>query len=179
MPYFVLRQLPVSAPKVYGGTVPWSEELWVSWLFPRVLELVYTAYDLAPLARDCGYDGAPFVWDHERQLEIRCELDAAFFHLYLLANLDGTWKLAQAVDGAMRDETKQELAALVAHFPTPRDAVSFILDQFPIVKKKEEAAHATYRTKDRILEIYDAMLAAARSGVPHETSLDPAPGRTR
>ena len=46
------------------------------------------------------------------------------------------------------------------HFPAPRDAVAYILDQFPIVRRKDEAAFGRYRTKDRILEIYDAMLVA-------------------
>jgi len=53
------------------------------WLLPRVLELVYTSHDLAPFASDCGYDGPPFPWDEERRFQLRCELDAAFFHLYL------------------------------------------------------------------------------------------------
>ncbi len=50
---------------------------------PRVLELTYTAWDLAPFARDLGYDGPPFRYDPERRFHLRCELDAAFFILYL------------------------------------------------------------------------------------------------
>lgn len=52
------------------------------WIASRVLELTYTAYDLKPFALDCGYDGPPFKWDEERRFLIRCELDAAYFHLY-------------------------------------------------------------------------------------------------
>ena len=59
--------------------------------------------------------------------------------------------------------------------PLPRHAVAYILDQFPIVRQKDEAAHGRYRTKERILEIYDAMLAAQRSGKPYQTRLDPPP----
>jgi hypothetical protein len=33
-------------------------------------------------AEDLGYDGPPFRWDAERRFLLRCELDAAFFHLY-------------------------------------------------------------------------------------------------
>jgi hypothetical protein len=178
--YFYLKQFPFIAPSALAAPTSFSGSDAVSeWLLPRVLELVYTAHDLAPLARDCGYVGTPFAWDDERRFEIRCELDAAFFHLYLPATLDGRWKPAQAADGAVRDETEQELAALVAHFSTPRDAVSFILDQFPIVKKKDEAAHGRYRTQERILEIYDAMQAAAASGKPYTTRLHPPPGERR
>ena len=60
------------------------------WLLSRVLELTYTSRDLASLGHDCGYDGPPFPWDAERRFEIRCELDAAFFHLYLPCEPDGS-----------------------------------------------------------------------------------------
>jgi len=43
---------------------------------------------LAPFARDVGYDGPPFHWDPERRFLLRCELDAAFFHLYGLSRDD-------------------------------------------------------------------------------------------
>ena len=55
---------------------------------PRVLELVYTAWDMEPFARDHGYDGPPFRWDPERRALLRAELDAAFFHLYGLERDD-------------------------------------------------------------------------------------------
>lgn len=42
----------------------------------------YTAWVLEAFAKDCGYDGPPFRWDEERRFLLRCELDAAYFHLY-------------------------------------------------------------------------------------------------
>jgi len=36
-----------------------------------------------------------------------------------------------------------------------RDDVAYIMDTFPIVRRKDEAMHGTYRTKEAILEIYD------------------------
>lgn len=36
------------------------DSLIADWMFPRVLELTYTAWDLQPFAQDCGYEGAPF-----------------------------------------------------------------------------------------------------------------------
>jgi hypothetical protein len=48
----------------------------------RVLELTYTAVDMAGLAADLGYRGAPFRWDAKRRRHLRAELDAACFHLY-------------------------------------------------------------------------------------------------
>ena len=169
--YFVMRQLPVVTPETFCGPCSWSAKLVLSeWLAPRLLELTYTAHDLAPLATDCGDDDPPFLWDDDRRFEIRCELDAAFFHLYLPAENDGQWRPAEA-------ETAKQLETLKTHFPTPRHAVGFILDQFPLVRQKDEKAHGRYRTKERILEIHDAMLAAQRSGKPYHSTLDPPPGQ--
>jgi hypothetical protein len=170
MKYNVFRQLAVLPPSVHEMSPSWDTTIsLVDWLVPRVFELVYTAYDLASLARDCGYDGPPFPWDDARRFEIRCELDAAFFHLYLPCEPDGSWRKAEG-------ETPEQLAALKHHFSQPRDAVAYILDQFPIVRQKNEQAHGSYRTKERILGIYDAMLAAQRSGRPYQTTLNPPPG---
>ena len=38
-----------------------------------------------------------------------------------------------------------------------RDDVDYIMDTFPIVKRKDIATHGTYRTKDAILAIYDEL----------------------
>jgi hypothetical protein len=63
--------------------------------------------------------------------------------------------------------------------PSPRRAVVSILDQSPIVRQKDEQAHGCYRTKERIFEIYDAMLATQCSGKPYQTRLDPSPADAR
>ncbi len=51
-------------------------------ILPRALELSYTSTQIRSFARALGYDAPPFRWDEERRFLIRCELDAAFFHLY-------------------------------------------------------------------------------------------------
>jgi hypothetical protein len=68
---------PAKIPKLFRG-----------WLIAAVLELTYTAYDLRSFAEDCGYHGEPFRWDEERRFLLRCELDAAYFHLYGIARDD-------------------------------------------------------------------------------------------
>jgi hypothetical protein len=168
--YFLVYQFVCIDPSVESDAICAKD------INARIIELTYTAWDLQPFARDCGYDGPPFRWDEERRFEIRCELDAAFFHLYLPATDQGTWKLALIAEGAVRDETEEELAALKTHFATPRDAVAYIMDTFPIVRSKDEKQHGRYRTKDRILEIYDAMAESQRTGQPYQTSLNPPPG---
>ena len=59
--------------------------------FPRVLEL-YAAWDLKAFAED-GDEGPPFLWKRERRFQLRCEIDAAFFHLYGLSRDDAAWIL--------------------------------------------------------------------------------------
>lgn len=91
---FLLKQFPVLAPSEYAKSCHWAPEQTMSeWIVPRVLELVYTAADLKPLAEDCGYVGDPFVWDEGRRFQLRCELDAAFFHLYGLSEADAAYIL--------------------------------------------------------------------------------------
>ncbi len=48
----------------------------------EVLALSYTSHDLAPFARDQGYEGQPFVWGSEDRLRRRARLDAVFMLLY-------------------------------------------------------------------------------------------------
>jgi hypothetical protein len=70
----LMQQLPLPTPELLADHLPW--------LLPRVLELTYTAHDLAPFAVDLGYAGPPFRWDPDRRFLLRAELDAAFFHVY-------------------------------------------------------------------------------------------------
>ncbi len=118
---------------------------------------------MAPFSKDLWPegDGAVFRYDPERRFEIRCELDAAFFHLYL--GTADEWK---------RSASPELLRAL----PTPRDAVAYIMDTFPIVKRKDEEAHGHYRTKDRILALYDTLTNCLATGEPFTSTLNPPPG---
>jgi hypothetical protein len=173
--YFTMRQLPVLPPDVYEAQAPWApDSLLGSWLLPRVLELTYTAWDLQPFANDCGWPGPPFRWDEERRVLLRCELDAAFFHLYLGGSSE--WGVGIRGDAEPAEPLIPTGHSLLASFPTPRDAVAYILDTFPIVRRKDEAKYdGDYRTKRVILEIYDAMQEAMRTGEPYQTRLDPPP----
>jgi hypothetical protein len=176
---FVLQQLPVISPATFLKPNPWyrQNQTHEDSVLIEVLELVYTAWDLEPFAQDCGFGGSPFRWNEERRVLLRCELDAAFFHLYLPAEADGSWRMARRSDGCPYDETPEQLAELKRHFPTPRDAVAYIMDTFPIVNRKdEEKYNGDYRTKRVILEIYDAMQKSIRTGQPYQTRLDPPPG---
>ena len=73
----------------------------------------------------------------------------------------------------MANESDAELAALTKAYPTPRHAVDYIMDTFPIVKRKDEAAHGEYRTKQTILQMYDAMQEAISTGKAYESQVTP------
>jgi hypothetical protein len=73
-----------------------------------------------------------------------------------------------------------ELDAAFFHwYGINRDDVDYIMNTFPIVRRKDEAAHGEYRTKRVILEIYDEMALAARTGAAFRTRLDPPPADPR
>lgn len=142
----IICQLPMIPSVGYAETHRWLGSQPLSeWVGERSLELTYTAWDLQLFAQDCGYNGAPFKWDEERRFLLRCELDAAYFHLYGIE----------------------------------RDDVDYIMETFPIVKRKDEAKYGEYRTKRVILEIYDEMKAAMESGKAYKTRLDPPPADER
>ena len=97
-----------------------------------VLELTYTAHDMAPFARDMGYvdeDGdvkPPFQWNEDRRLHLRAKLDAVFFHLYGV---------------------------------TDRDDVRYIYSTFPIVERQEIEAYGSYRSRELCLGYMNALTA--------------------
>jgi hypothetical protein len=75
---------------------------------------------------------------------------------------------------------RAELDAAFFHlYGISHDDTDYILDTFPIVRKNDEKAHGEYRTKRVILEIYDAMAEASRTGRPYQTRLDPPPADPR
>ena len=142
--YFVLKQLPVCLPNTLRDISLWQMEQGTleNWIAQRTIELVYSSWELSSLAHSLGYDGPPFRWDDGRHFLLRCEVDAAFFHVYGIA----------------------------------RDDVDYIMETFPIVKRNDEEKYGDYRTKCVILEIYDAMTEAIRTGQLYRTRLDPLPG---
>ncbi|MGQ5603569.1 Eco57I restriction-modification methylase domain-containing protein [Streptomyces sp. EKS3.2] len=139
--FFTIYQLPVPTPSQFSQHD--------AFLTARILELTYTAHDMAPFANDMGDTGSPFYWDEIRRTVIRAELDAFFFHFYGISRSD----------------------------------VNYILDTFPITKRKDEAKYGTYRTKDLILAEYDRMAAAGLTlenplvdGENYTSTLTPPPG---
>ena len=92
MNWYIVEQLPVIAPHGYDrrfGNMA-ARDL----VRDHVLRLTYTAHDMAPFARDLGYDCAPFMWDEEERRHLRARLDALYFHLYGLSRDDAYYILS-------------------------------------------------------------------------------------
>ncbi|MBD0023805.1 hypothetical protein GII33_21175 [Gordonia pseudamarae] len=70
-------------------------------------------------------------------------------------------------DEDRRSYIRAELdAAFFRLYGIERDDVDYIMDTFPIVKRKDEAEHGEYHTKRLILEVYDRM-----SDLPEQRSV--------
>jgi hypothetical protein len=128
---YIIEQIPVVPPDRYQQ-VRFGTKTAGDIVREAVLELTYTAHDMAPFAKDMGYvDDAgevrpPFVWDEERRLRLRAKLDAVYFHLYGV---------------------------------TDRDDVRYIYSTFPIVEREETAAHGRYLSRDFCLAYMSALAA--------------------
>jgi hypothetical protein len=130
--WYIAEQLPVVPPQRFD-VVRFGSKTAGEIIREAVLELTYTANDMAPLARDMGYvdaDGnvkTPFPWDEERRQKLRAKLDAVFFHLYGI---------------------------------TDRDDVRYIYSTFPIVERQEKDAHGgRYRSCELCLAYMNALAA--------------------
>jgi hypothetical protein len=74
---------------------------------------------------------------------------------------------------------RAELDAAYFHlYGLERDEVEHVMDSFDALRRREEKPQnfGEFRTKRLILERYDAMTEAARTGVPYQTVLYPPPG---
>jgi hypothetical protein len=129
--WFIVEQLPVVPLDNYDA-VSFGPKTAGEIVREAVLELTYTAHDMAPFARDMGYVDKsgeiepPFLWDEERRLNLRAKLDAIFFHLYGI---------------------------------TDRDDVRYIYSTFPIVERQETEAYGNYRSCDLCLAFMSALAA--------------------
>lgn len=83
-------------------------------------------------------------------------------------------------DPERRALLRAELDAAFFHlYGLSREDTDYVLETFPIVRKNDVKAHGEYRTKRLILDAYDHMALAARSGRAYQTLLDPPPADPR
>jgi hypothetical protein len=126
--FFIVKQLPVIPPETY------IEED-IKFISTRVLELVYTSWDMQSFAKDMGYEGEPFIWDEQRRALLRAELDAYYAKLY----------------GLTRDELRYILD------PADVYGEDFPSETFRVLKNKEINKYGEYQTQKLVLEAWDRM----------------------
>lgn len=135
--WYIVEQLPIIPPAAYART--FGPKTAAEIVREAVLELTYTANDLAPFARDLGHVDAagdvlpPFIWNEDRRLRLRAKLDALYFILY------GVFDPADA--GQSRDD------------------IRYIYSTFPIVEREETAKWGSYRSRDLCLGWINALIA--------------------
>ena len=101
--WYIVEQLPVITPSGYNR--PFGDKTARDLVRGHVLRLTYTAHDMAPFARDLGYNGEPFIWNEEERRHLRARLDALYFHLYGINRDDadyilGTFPIVKKEDEA-------------------------------------------------------------------------------
>ena len=89
--WFIVEQLPLIVPSAYSRSL--GNTTIGDFVREQVLRLSYTAHDLAPFARDLGFDGAPFAWDAEDRRHRIARLDALYFNLYGLSRDEADYVL--------------------------------------------------------------------------------------
>ncbi|MGK2951537.1 MAG: Eco57I restriction-modification methylase domain-containing protein [Thiobacillus sp.] len=116
MNWFIVEQFPLIRPEQFEQVL--GKTRIADFVRGEVLRLSYTAHDLAPFARDLGYDGAPYLWDEDDRRHRLARLDALFFHLYGLSRDDAAYILdtfpivrEQDVKTHGRDLTKELILA--------------------------------------------------------------------
>ena len=135
--WYLLEQLPIVPPNGYSRK--FGSKTAADIVREAVLELSYTADDLAPFARDLGYlDAAgevlpPFKWDEDRRVLLRAKLDALYFILYGVFNPSDVAR--------------------------SRDDISYIYSSFPIVEREETARWGSYRSRELCLAWINALIA--------------------
>ncbi|HOQ77716.1 MAG TPA: N-6 DNA methylase [Candidatus Cloacimonas sp.] len=149
MTYNYVKQFPVLTDNQYSAQL-------FQFIISRFIELSFTSYGMTN--NDVTiYNGPPFIWDEERRFEILCELDALYFHLYLGTQKEWEKSYNSSSQESSESASGNTINPLLAYFKTPRKAVEYIMETFPIVKRKDEEEFGEYRTKLRILAIYDQM----------------------
>ena len=88
---YLVEQLPTLPEGAYQQSV--GQKTGCEIVAEEVLKLTYTAHDMAPFARDMGYDGPPFTWDQEERRHSCARLDALYFLLYGVSREDAAYIL--------------------------------------------------------------------------------------
>jgi hypothetical protein len=131
---------------------------------------------LPPVAYDASVGwlqgNSPKNWIRQRVLE----LTYTAYDLTPFASDLGDDGLPFRWDAERRLAMRAELDAAFFHlYGIEREDVNYIMDSFRAFQNNDRARFD--RTKALILQVYDAIAGAVRTGKPYQTILSPAPGQ--
>lgn len=137
--WYVLEQMPIIPfdeirQTNFGAVCAWDL------ICKIVLELTYTAHDLAPFARDMGHVDEssgeildPFEWNDERRFRLKTKIDAVYFHLY----------------GIFDPENREQSIYDIRH----------IYSTFDTIERREVKNHGRYLSRDLAIAYCNALAA--------------------
>ena len=102
--WYIVEQLPVIVLGDYDRQFGVTTARQI--IRDTVLHLTYTAHDMAPLAKDMGYDGPPFIWNEKERCHLRARMDALYFHLYGISPEDADYILSTFPIIKRKDEVR-------------------------------------------------------------------------
>lgn len=135
--WYLLEQLPVISPENYARQLGSKSAIKI--VHDAVLELTYTAHDMAPFARDLGYVDTtgevlpPFAWDEERRFTLRSKLDALYLILY------GVWDAENPAKS--------------------REDINYIYSTFQVLERDEQKVFGRFRSPELALLWINALMA--------------------
>jgi hypothetical protein len=156
---FIIKQLPVLPSFSYKANQ-------IDYIVPKVLELSFSAWDIYSLADDVWFTSNEIL---RAALLRQWDENAAATNGGYVSSVRPEWTGSTSPDGFPRppfkwDEERRahlraDLDGLYAHlYGLSHDEFSYILDTFPIVKRKDQAKYGEYRTKRLRLEAYDRLV---------------------
>jgi SAM-dependent methyltransferase len=171
--FFIVKQLPVLPPEAFDPSD-------LMFIVPRVLELVYTAYDLQGFAQDLWDEADLFMREAliaQRLENARASADQSSEQIkHDLAALvpQQTHTLPPFIwQSERRAQLRAELDAYIAYlYGLSRDDLRYILDPhdlygpsypsetFRVLKEKEQRLYGEYRTRRLVLEAWDRLFEA-------------------
>jgi hypothetical protein len=124
------------------------------------MELTYTAWDLRPFADDMWAEALgdkPMMralldqWEANREATQAYPREAPF--------IEPGWPRPPFTwDEKRRAQLRADLNGLYAHlYGLTQEELAYILETFPIVKRKDEAQYGEFRTKRLVLAAYEKL----------------------
>jgi hypothetical protein len=169
---YIAYQLPIHHSERYTPAL-------LRFIVPRVLELSYAAWDLAAFADDVWREAGGALQEAiADQWQASAEATGGGHRgaappdwVERSGNAEEQFPHAPFMwDAERRRRLRAELDALYGHlYGLEREELSYILDTFPIVKRKDVEAFGDFRTKKLVLHCFDQMQEASDDGTPYES----------